>query len=349
MADPQRVILLANKIFEADALMAALNARDLRPIGMPRPTSVSGTAGLRATCDAPGIHVEIWCLEEAMDDPTFTSADRSKSSNKILYLPKILSPPCALVVAFGTAATPWPDSFNRSVVIGSATLNHSPSFVAVDKQLLEAMQVDRLLASPRSTDFWKALNLTSRPIIDVAALRGLPGDVKSKLKNVEDLLANKPPKEWQGTVLLSQNLRPEIEAKMVKPPLNPGASPLLFVARNWLAISSVNVPSYDDFARADAESVGAGRSAADAVANVPAGEPASYQIGSVETTHGLIRLFSNTAAFLFISGITDRLGYFSAEVTPRAEAQNFTAALNAGIAAGYLIARLLSNPSLYFP
>jgi hypothetical protein len=57
---------------------------------------------------------------------------------------------------------------------------------------------------------------------------------------------------------------------------------------------------------------------------------------SVETTHGLIRAQTN-APFLFVSGITDRVGSFHDEVYPRSYAQNMVAAHNAGVAIAWIL------------
>jgi hypothetical protein len=61
---------------------------------------------------------------------------------------------------------------------------------------------------------------------------------------------------------------------------------------------------------------------------------------SLETTHGLIRLSSNPAPFIFVSGITDSFLHFDEQVgTPAlANAQNFAAAYNAGITVRYMLA-----------
>ena len=57
---------------------------------------------------------------------------------------------------------------------------------------------------------------------------------------------------------------------------------------------------------------------------------------SLETTHGLIRAQTN-APFLFVSGITDRVGSFNDEVDPRSYAQNTVAAHNAGVAIAWML------------
>jgi hypothetical protein len=91
----------------------------------------------------------------------------------------------------------------------------------------------------------------------------------------------------------------------------------------------VNVTNYDDYAWADREAV-------EAMRRVDSRNP----VGSVETTHGLIRLQSS-APSLFISAITDREGRFNAEVGSRAYAQNFACAHNAGVTLAWLLPLLI--------
>ena len=71
------------------------------------------------------------------------------------------------------------------------------------------------------------------------------------------------------------------------------------------------------------------------------------KLGSVETTHGVIRLQSD-APFVFISGITDRINHFREDVNgvdlkgrTKTEAQNFTASFNIGVCLSWLILKLL--------
>jgi hypothetical protein len=60
---------------------------------------------------------------------------------------------------------------------------------------------------------------------------------------------------------------------------------------------------------------------------------------SLETTHGLIRVKCGSP-FIFISGITDRIGHFDDDVAPRSHAQNTAAAHNAGVVTSWLLSRL---------
>ena len=60
------------------------------------------------------------------------------------------------------------------------------------------------------------------------------------------------------------------------------------------------------------------------------------EFGSIESTHGVIRVVAD-APFLYVTGITDSVGVFNVQVTPRVYAQNTVAAHNAGIALAWLL------------
>jgi hypothetical protein len=66
-------------------------------------------------------------------------------------------------------------------------------------------------------------------------------------------------------------------------------------------------------------------------------------VGSVETTHGLIRLVVPSPQFLFVSGIANRLGYFNMEAAPRNYALDFVVAHNAGVTLAWMLPILLAG------
>lgn len=123
-----------------------------------------------------------------------------------------------------------------------------------------------------------------------------------------------------------------VQGKLLKPPLNPSKIPVLLTAFGYVALSDVNIVNYDDFAWADQETV-------DAYLSTHSKLP----IGSLETTHGVIRLCCGSTAFMFVSGITDRVNYFNQEVAPATYAQNFVAAHNAGIAIVQMLPMLFAR------
>jgi len=122
-----------------------------------------------------------------------------------------------------------------------------------------------------------------------------------------------------------------IDARLIPAPVNPSLPPVLLPAANYVALSEVNVTNYDDYAWTDRL----------AVEQFRAKNPAA-PVGSIETTHGLIRIMSD-APFLFVSGLTDRLGYFNQELGPRTVAQNFIAAHNAGVATVWTLSLVLQS------
>jgi hypothetical protein len=127
------------------------------------------------------------------------------------------------------------------------------------------------------------------------------------------------------------DFRVQTETRLVRPPINGAQTPLFFGAENYTALGVINVTNYDNYTWADLEGVAA----------VRATYPQS-PIGSVETTHALIRSRTKSP-FIWISGITDRVGYFNQEVSPRDYSQNATAAHNAGVVVAWLLGAIVSG------
>jgi hypothetical protein len=111
-------------------------------------------------------------------------------------------------------------------------------------------------------------------------------------------------------------------------PINQAASNRSLANYDNVDLVTVNVTNYAEYAVTDPEIV---RLFAH---SFPAGAASS-----LETTHGLIRVQSE-APFLFVSGITDRLGHFDQEVTPRSHPQNTAPAHNAGVALAWLLPQI---------
>jgi hypothetical protein len=115
------------------------------------------------------------------------------------------------------------------------------------------------------------------------------------------------------------------ETRFLKSPLEPVKTPVVLAGHRFNSLGVVNVIDYDAYFWADKSAIEAFRQK-------------GYQgvIGSMETTHGLIR-FQTEAPFLFISGIANEDGKFDSQVAPRVYAQPFVAAHNAGLTLCYLI------------
>lgn len=124
-----------------------------------------------------------------------------------------------------------------------------------------------------------------------------------------------------------------VRDRFLVPPLNPATYGRIIARRDYVALGAVNVTDYTEYSRTDE-------------ATLDAFLRAGYDIRlarSLETTHGLIRTElgkeagSAAAPFIWVSGITDRVGYFDVEVSRRAHPQNFTASRNAGVAIAALL------------
>jgi hypothetical protein len=130
---------------------------------------------------------------------------------------------------------------------------------------------------------------------------------------------------------LDRQFRPQIEARLLPAPINGAAPASLILSAGYVALSNVNVTDFNEYAWADPEGLRACAVAAPQQA-----------VGSVETTHGVIRLMLPSDQFLFVSGMANRVGYFNMEVAPRSYAQSFVAAHNAAVALAWIMPLLMA-------
>lgn len=314
LESPKRVVVIANTSAEADELMAVLNSADVRPPSLDAPLPAKKYVnqqlkappdGLRGFYAKNGVTVEFWCVWELPG----AKASIDGTLNKVRQLPFVIQPPGedapAMVVAFGTAAGHWETSYNGSVVVGSAVLLHS---------------------LPR---------LKNEEVTAALEGRGVRLDTIIRSAKGWDFLAN----STSPTGLFTEK-RAEIEAKFLKPPLNPAANPVLLVSPNQLGLASINVIDTHDYAQADKETL-------DFALKAIGKTTPTFEVGGVETTHGLIRAFSpNDAPFIYVTAITNRLGYFECELLPRRAAQHVATINNAGVVTAYLVEWIIRNPNL---
>jgi len=289
---PMRIVVVANKNWEADPLCGVLLSDRTRPAslaafespGYPRLDPKNKGPRLRFKCGPAS--VEVWCVQDLMD-PTVSG---SNSAEKGRVLPAVFKgDPASLVIAFGTAGYPEAENLNGCVVIGSRVFVHDPKTAETKRY------------PPKLPD---QVSTTRLPL---GFFRGIDADVRFPA-----------------------------EGRFIRTPLYP-TDPLILAGHNWIALSEVNVTNYDDYVWSDPETVRAFKAL----------DPKTVagRIGSVETTHGIIREMSDPAPFIFVSAITDRIPYFDMQVTPRAYSQNFVAAHNAGVALAWLIPEVVQQLS----
>ncbi len=113
--------------------------------------------------------------------------------------------------------------------------------------------------------------------------------------------------------------------RFLVPPCSPAPANRVLCKYDNIGLGTANVTDYAEYATADVQTV-----------TEATRSPASGPMVSLETTHGLIRIQCK-APFLFVSGITNRLGHFDDEVKPRSYSQNTVAAHNAGVAVAWLL------------
>jgi hypothetical protein len=215
---PPRILVIANKSWEADPLVnvllsdrsrpaaltdfVAVNHPLIRPSGYAQPDP---TAKPRISFKCGKAAVEVWCVQDLMNP----EVSGSSSAEKARVLPRsMVGDAPALVIAFGTAGFPDTANLNGRVVIGSRCLVHDPP----------TKESSRFV--PKLTD---ALSATS---LQQGFFRNIDADVRFPA-----------------------------EARFLLPPIDPARPPIILAGHNWISLGSVNVTSYDDYVWTDAETI----------------------------------------------------------------------------------------------
>jgi hypothetical protein len=219
-SSPARIVIIANKSWEADPLANVLLSERSRPpaltdfsaISHPliRPPGFSDPnppAKPRISFKCGRADVEVWCVQDLMN-PKVSS---SSSAEKGRVLPRIFGSGAPdLVIAFGTAGFPESATLNGSVVIGSRCFVHDPPTSEASRY------------KPKLPD---AICPTRLP--------------SSFFRN------------------LDAEVRFPAECRFLLPPIEPARPPIILAGHNWISLGVVNVTNYDDYVWADAETIAA--------------------------------------------------------------------------------------------
>jgi len=279
----RRALIVANKWWEADPLVAVLTSARTNPQTPLLLRDDEGT-GLRGVFEGTRGRIEVWCLQEMMGAAVSGSSSEEKA--RVLQ-PLLESDDVAIVVAFGTAASADDETQNGSVVSGTCVFLH-----------------DARLGG--SSSHWQI------PRENQIVTSALTDDAFEKIAGSPDVA------QRVATLALEA---PNVPAK-----------PAFAHRLDFVALADVNVTDYHKYTDADKTVVRAFNEV-----NPP------NPIGSLETTHGVIReCLPDNVPFMFVSGITDTVGLFDQEVTPAKYQQNFVAAHNAGLAIAAMLPALMA-------
>lgn len=275
---PKRIVVIVNKDWEADPLIAVLRHKKARPPSLPPIVMTPGSGARLAMTFPTGDVVEVWCISDLLP----STAHPSSSDAKWNALAPVFATPVSHLVAVGTASFADADSFNGCVSVGTAVFGHDSYPTG---------------GNPQSN--WKHAQLGT-------------------------LVGSSLPDQFFRTI--AADVRLAAEARFLTSPIAPATPPRILAVHAHAALGVVNVTNYNDYVWTDK----------DAVAAIRAGAPRA-PIGSMDTTHVIIRLRAPEVPFLFVSGIANRLGYFDYESAPRTYAQDFVAAHNAAITTAWLL------------
>ena len=112
-------------------------------------------------------------------------------------------------------------------------------------------------------------------------------------------------------------------------PLNPSPRVEISIGLGHVALGTINVTNPADYATKDQLTLQVFKTLGTTASPV-----------SLETTHGLIRVYSGDCPFLFVSGIVNRFQQFGTDVAPKQHAQNTVGAHNAGVVVSWMLSSL---------
>jgi len=319
-----RVVIIANTTFETAGLMEILQSKDSRPKNLPDTDLLSDkdkSLGMKARYVASRVTIEVFGL---LEDSQNRASRLSK--NKMPKLRKILSrlPAPALVIAFGTAAFPDDTPRHGSVYGGSSVFIHSKEVdddVLADQLKSLHVEYDQVVPSPGGARFIRSLLTLDwgrlRVFLDTVSRGDSPSEEDARLFVDHDLTSRLTP--------------------LKLPPFNDKAEMKMFLESQAVGGSSVNVDKDADYQVVDA-----------ALDKAYKDRREPSQMVSVETTHGLIRaLCPRESAFIFISGITNRILRFTEEsLKVGEEKQGKAVSQNAGRAVAFILEMILEHEGL---
>jgi len=332
MTSPLRVLIVVNKTWECEPIVSVLTHRDARPAVLDRFRRVYDPLGpherkgeeprYRATApprprlawSIGGDAFELWCIEDWM-----TTA-------------REIDLPCKgkTLVELGSSSS-WEKLTGALPAIGKCAFGGArPSLViAVGTAGIPA---DHTLNG--------CVTIGTRCYVQDPWADAPKKEVDEQVARWGPLITDEISELTKG-VILSPGLSPALfttismesrfsaEARFLSAPINPAHPPRILAGHGYAALSTININDYDDYVWADEETM---RKFEQAVKQ--------REIGSMETTHALIRIHFRDTPFMFVSGITDRVPMFNAEVTPRKYTQNFVGAHNAGVALAHMLPEL---------
>jgi hypothetical protein len=295
-----RVVVVANKWFEADPLMSVLTNPAARPQGLPvlenilwpRAQQTSLGAILerpRATLFLDGersILVEIWCLQDLMNP--FLSYSNTAEKARVLSTIATYGKAVDFVVAFGTAGYALEgENLNGSTVLGSNVFVHNP------------------YKTPNPASNWSASSGMETVVVST--------------KGAGFLAAL----ETNSAVAAAADTRMIPELRM------PAAKLALSIRPDGTAVSEVNVVDYNDYGKFDQESV----DLATAAGAMPASIETTHGVIRLVLGDPFIFVSAITDRFgMFNSDVT-----IPADT---AYPQNFVASHNAGLTVAWMLPAL---------
>lgn len=302
----KKVLIIVNKSWEVDPVISAMTASKIKPLGFPLPDPLNMPVPGWRKPKPPGP-----AQPRAVFD-IYSTVERR---------------PADLLLS----AVVW--CIEDLMRPGANTSSSAEKAVQLEALFKSEKEVDLVIAfgtggfNDRHTSFNGSVVIGS----EFFSYNAVPDNPDSQFRHPglnRHLPTNLPDARAKDLFkIFSDKFRDIVESKLLPTPNEPARKPKVMAASNFVAISNVNITNYNDYAWADDEGLKAYHE-----------QNVKSPVGSIETTHGMIRLCCDWPV-IFVSAISDRLGYFASEVSP---GQNFVASFNGGVFLSYFIPELIS-------
>jgi hypothetical protein len=306
----KNILIIVNKSWEVDPVINAMMASKIKPSGFPFPVSLNIPAS------------------KPIDSSNSPKQDKFRAEFEIVRMINIDGKEVREVL-IRTSVWCIEDLMNPKANSSSSEEKQH----ALSKIFTNEKNIDLVIAfgtagfNDRFTSFNGSVVIGS----EFCSYDAIPDNQESKFKS--PLLGKHLPSNIDKEInkklfrIFSDKFKDIVESKLIATPNSPASKAKVLAAMNYVAISNVNITNYNDYAWADEEGISHYHATG-----------SKSPIGSIETTHAVIRMCSELPT-IFISAISDRLGYFNSEVTP---SQNYVASFNGGILLSYLIPELIN-------
>jgi len=302
----KNILIIINKSWEVEPLLSAMTAMKIKPVGFPYPSKLNTPIPQPLDSSKSGKQDKCRAIFEITQKDPVNQVETLIVKATVWCIEDIMDP-AINSSSSGEKASKLPMVFNGEQNVDLVIAFGTAAFNDKDASFNGSLVIGSEFFTYNAHDD-NAESQFKHPLLGKYLKCNLSEDRRKSIFKIID-----------------DKFKDVVESKLVLTPNEQAKKTKVLAASNYVAISNINITDPNDFAWADEAGIND---------YTKTGEKSP--IGSIETTHGVIRLASELP-IIFVSAITDRLTRFASEVTP---SQNYIASFNGGILLSHLIPAL---------